>query len=39
MVGCQAIEDQISSLVWNEQLRMLATSHGFNRNDLAFWTL
>lgn len=39
LVVSQPIENQISSLLWNEELRMLATSHGYTKNEINFWTL
>ncbi len=39
LVVSQPIENQISSLLWNEELKMLATSHGYTSNEINFWTL
>lgn len=37
MVASQAIEHQISGLIWNAEMKMLITSHGFSKNEIAFW--
>ena len=28
---------QVSSIVWNEQYKELATGHGFSQNQLTLW--
>lgn len=39
LVASQAIEHQVSALLWNENLKMLATAHGYSKNEVCFWTL
>jgi len=39
LVTSEKIDSQISSLIWNEELKMLASSHGYMNNEISFWTL
>lgn len=39
LLSKQSIQSQISGLVWNSELNMMVSSHGYSDNDLKFWSL
>ena len=39
LIHKQPIQSQISSILWNEELNMMVSSHGYSDNQLQFWSL
>lgn len=39
LLSKQSVSSQVSGLIWNEELHMLISSHGYDENSLNFWGL